>query len=416
MRKGVVCLVVFLFLLALVGCVPRATPTVAPRMPTATAKPPEPTATPEPSPTSQPEKFLFGIVLVGPKDDHGWSQAHYTAAEYAKERVSGSDFVVYESLIPGGEVTLEQVVEDMVAQGAKLIFTTSDAFEEDTIGVAKKFPEITFINVSGDDVLTGEAPANEGNFMGKMEYMKEVAGCSAALMTDSGTIAYLGPLINDETRRLVSAAYLGARYCYEHYRGDPTDLRFIVTWIGFWFNLPGVTLDPTVVTNGFFDEGADVIISGIDTTEGLVVTKQKSDQGARVFAIPYDYIGACAEAPDICLGVPYFNWGPAYLSTVKAVINGTWKQSWDWNGPDWNNINNPDTSHVGFFFGDGLPEVEKAQIEEFITGLASGNIKLFVGPLNLQDGTPYLQDGQVATDEQIWYLKKLLEGMEGPSE
>ncbi len=372
-------------------------------------------ATPAATPT--PEEFLFGIVLVGPKDDHGWSEAHYIAAEYAKEHVPGSDFIVYESLIPGGEVTLEQVVDDMVAQGAQLILTTSDAFEEDTIGVAEKYPEIVFINVSGDDVLTGEAPSNEGNFMGQMEYMKGVAGCTAALMTDSGTIAYLGPLINDETRRLASAAYLGARYCYEHYQGlDPDDLRFIVTWIGFWFHLPGVTLDPTVVANGFFDEGADVVISGIDTTEGLVVAKQRADQGARVFAIPYDYIYACDEAPDICLGVPYFNWGPAYLSTVKAVVDGTWKQSWDWNGPDWSDINNPDTSHAGFLFGDGLPEAQKAQVQEYISGLASGDIKLFVGPLNYQDGTTYLAEGQVATDEQIWYLRQLLEGMEGPSE
>ncbi len=405
MSKRVIGLWGLLVVVALLvaGCAGPATPAATPTTP--------------PAPTPTPEELLFGLVLVGPKDDHGWSEAHHVAAEYAMERVPGSDFVVYESLVPGGEVTLEQVVDDMVAQGARLILTTSDAFEEDTIGVAEKYPEIVFINVSGDDVLTGEAPSNEGNFMGQMEYMKGVAGCTAALMTDSGTIAYLGPLINDETRRLASAAYLGARYCYEHYRGlDPADLRFIVTWIGFWFHLPGVTLDPTVVANGFFDEGADVIISGIDTTEGLVVAKQRADEGARAFAIPYDYIGACDEAPDICLGVPYFNWGPAYLSTVQAVIDGTWKQSWDWNGPDWSDINNLDTSHAGFLFGDGLPDAQRAQGQEYISGLASGDIKLFVGPLNYQDGTTYLADGEVATDEQIWYLKQLLEGMEGPSE
>ena len=216
--------VLVLVLSLLVACAPKATPVPTPKIPTATAKPPEPTATLAPEltptpvpPTATPEPFLFGVVLVGPKDDYGWSEAHYIAAEYAKEHVPESDFITYESLIPGGEVTLEMVVDDMVAQGAKLIFTTSDAFEEDTIPVAKKYPDIVFINVSGDDVLTGEAPANEGNFMGKMEYMKGVAGCTAALMTDSGTIAYLGPLINDETRRLASAAYLeiGRASCRE---------------------------------------------------------------------------------------------------------------------------------------------------------------------------------------------------------
>ena len=373
-----------------------------------------------PTPKAQkPQEFIFGMVLVGPHNDHGWSEAHYTAGKYVEEKVPGTKMIWLESLNSADrpETTLEQVVDDMVSRGAKLIFTTSDAFEKDTIPVAKKYPDVVFINISGDDVLTGKAPPNEGNIMGYMVPMKGVAGCAAALATETGTIGYLGPLINFETRRLASAAYLGARYCYEKYRGkDPNDLRFIVTWIGFWFNIPGVTLDPTEVANNFFDSGADVVISGIDTTEALVVAKQRAAQGQRVFAIPYDYAGACKEAPDVCLGIPYFNWGPAYVKTVKAVMNGTWKQSWDWVPPDWNDINNRDTTGTGFVFGPALTDEWKADLQEFIQGLASGDIVLFKGPLKLQDGTVYLKEGEVATPKQIWYLPKLLEGMEGPSE
>ena len=135
MSKRTICLwsLLVVGVLLVVGCAGPATPTATPEFPT-TPSPPTPTTPPPATPT--PEKFLFGIVLVGPKNDHGWSEAHYIAAEYVKEHVPGSDFIVYESLIPGGEVTLEQVVDDMVAQGAKLILTTSAAVEEDTIGVA----------------------------------------------------------------------------------------------------------------------------------------------------------------------------------------------------------------------------------------------------------------------------------------
>jgi simple sugar transport system substrate-binding protein len=168
----------------------------------------------------------------------------------------------------------------MVADGATLIFTTSDEFEEDTLTVAEQHPDITFINISGDDALTGEAPANLGNLMGRMEDMKAIAGCAAALATQTGGIGYLGPLINFETRRLAASAYLGTRYCYENYRdASADDLDFTVTWIGFWFNIPGVTLDPTEVTNSFFDTGADVVMSGIDTTEGIDVSGQRAAQG-----------------------------------------------------------------------------------------------------------------------------------------
>lgn len=232
--------------------------------------------------------FLFGVVLVGPKNDHGWSQAHYEGALYVEANLPGSKMILFESLNPADkpEATLEGVVDDMVAQGATLIITTSDEFEEDTGTVAAKYPDVVFINASGDDAWAegqdaGKAPANLGNIMGRMEDMKAIAGCAAALATETGHIAYLGPLINFETRRLVSSAYLGAKYCYENYA--PSD-----------------------------------------------------------------------------------DWG--------------------------------------------------ADLNDFISKLASGAVNVWTGPINLQDGTEYIPAGQTATDLEIWYLPQLLEGMEGPSE
>ncbi len=256
---------------------------------------------------------------------------------------------------------------------------------------------------------------NLSNLMGRMEYGKMIAGCAAALTTQTGQIGYLGPLINDETRRLAASAYLGAKYCWTHYLGkDAADLKFKVTWIGFWFNIPGVTSDPTQVADDFFTSGYDVVISGIDTTEALVEAKKFHDQGKQVWAIPYDYKGACDEAPDVCLGVPYFNWGPGYRDMIQAAMQGTWKSQFVWAGPDWKDINNPDTSAVGFVKGQALGADASAKVDQFIDELAKG-LNLWVGPLKLQDGTVYLKDGEVATDQQIWYLPQLLEGMEGQS-
>jgi len=372
-----------------------------------------------PATEAPPEEFVFGMILVGPKNDRGWSQAHYEGGVYVEENLPGARMIVFESLNPADkpEATLEGVVDDMVSDGAKLVFTTSDEFEEDTVGAAEKYPEVVIVNISGDDVLTGEAPSNLGNIMGRMEDMKAIAGCAAALATETSKLAYLGPLINFETRRLVASAALGARYCYENYRGmDPDDLEFTVTWIGFWFNIPGVTLDPTEVATGFLDGGADVVISGIDTTEGIVVAGQRADQGEKVWAVPYDFEGACEEAPEICLGVPFFNWGPAYLETAEAVVDGTWTQSWDWNPPIWDALTDKTKTHVGWVDGLGLSAEIKKDLDVFIAGLASGDIVIWTGPINLQDGTPYLAEGEVATDDQVWYLPQLLEGIEGSSE
>jgi len=289
------------------------------------------------------------------------------------------------------------------------------------LAAAAEHPDVPMIWSSGDSAWADGQDyhpdlTNLGNVMGRMEYGKMIAGCAAALTTQTGKIGYLGPLINDETRRLASSAYLGARHCWTDVLGkDPADLAFKVTWIGFWFNIPGVTLDPTQVANDFFDSGHDVVISGIDTTEALVVAGQRAGAGESVWAIPYDFKGACDEAPDACLGVPYFNWGPAYLQVANSVIDGSFAATFQWNGPDWANINDPDTSAVGFEKGPALSSDASASLDEFIAGLADGSINLYTGPLNWQDGSTFLADGETATDLQIWYQGQLLEGMKGAS-
>jgi len=379
----------------------------------------EPASTPEPTAEAATDETVFGMILVGPKDDHGWSEAHYTAGQYVEANVSETRMIALESLNPDArpEMTLETAVDDMVGEGADLIFITSDDFAADTVVAAENHPDTMFVHTTGDHVLEGEAPSNLTNYMPRMVYGKMIAGCAAALATETGSIGYVGPLINDETRRLANAAYLGARHCYDAFQeegGD--DLRFAVEWIGFWFHIPGVTTDPTDVTNQMFDDGADVVISGIDTTEALQVTAERAAAGETVWAVPYDYEAACDDAPDICLGVPYFNWGPGYVDFVQSARQGEWESDWEWVDPDWDDFNDPDSSPIGYQKGPGLSDDQAAQLDAFIEGLADGTIMLFEGPLRYQDGSVYLEDGEVATDEEIWYMPQLLEGMEGLSE
>lgn len=400
-----------LFALVVAACAPAATPTPAP------TDVPAPTDAPAPTEAAG-EEVVIGLVMVGPREDHGWNEAHWHAVQYVLEHMPNAKLEWIDKVNPADRpgVTVEQIAEDLVAKGANFIITNSAEFKDGTNNAAAAHPDVTFIHASGDAVLDGSAPPNVGNIMGRMEYGKMIAGCAAALSTQTGSIAYLGPIIDPETRRLVNSAYLGARHCWEDIRGnDPADLKFAVTWIGFWFNIPGVTLDPTQVANDFFNGGADVILSGIDTTEGLVVAGQRQAAGETVYSIPYDYLGGCAEATAVCLGVPYFNWGPAYLETAQAIAAGTWQPEWEWLGPDWSDINNPDTSMIGWVHGDALSAENRAHVDAFVAQLADGSLNLWAGPLNYQDGTAYVAEGATATDEQIWYTEQLLEGIDGVS-
>ena len=396
--------------LVLSACQPAATPTTAPTT--------APTMAPE---ATMSKDLTFGLLMVGPYNDKGWSQAHYDAAKYVESKVPGTSLVYVDKVNPADRqgTTAAQLAGDLVSKGAKAVIFNSDDMKDDAIKYAEQNKDTWVIFASGDTVWKDgkdyhDLP-NMINIMGKMIYGKMIAGCAAALTSQTGKIGYLGPLINDETRRLASSVYLGAKYCWTQYLGKKAeDLQFKVTWIGFWFNIPGVTSDPSQVAKDFINGDYDVVVSGIDTTEGLVETNKAAAAGKKVWAIPYDYKDACKEAESVCLGVPYFNWGPAYVRYMKAIQDGTAKQTFEWLAPDWSNINNPDTSIVGFNKGAALSADAAANVDKFIAELGGG-LSLFTGPLNLQDTTPYLKDGETATDQQIWYLPQLLEGMEGQS-
>jgi simple sugar transport system substrate-binding protein len=362
--------------------------------------------------------FIFGLLLVGPHDDQGLSQAHYEGGKYVVEAIPGTKMIYIDRANPTDrpEVTITQLVDDMVEKGAKLIIANSVDMQDGIREAALKHAQIKFIQISGDDVRTGKAPKNLSNLMGRMEYGKMMVGFAAALTTKTGNIGYIGPLINEQSRRLASSCYLGAKYAWANVlKKDLKDLKFQVTWIGFWFNIPGTTTDPVQVCNNYFNNDYDVVISGIAATEMPVVAKQIREKGKTVWAIPYDNAGACEGLSDVCLGVPYFNWGPGYLNFIKAAKSGRWASKWIWLGPDWKDINNRDTTAVGFVAGPALSESATALLNKFISDLATGKVNLFKGPLNYQDGKPFVKAGQIASDKQIWYMEQLLQGMDRDS-
>lgn len=416
----IVVLAVALFAAACGSTTEETTTTVAPETTSTSVSQTESSTT---TTASQPitEDFTFGMLLVGPYNDHGWSQANYEGGTYVESKLPGAKMIYVDkansSDRPG--TTPDQLAEDLVNQGAQMIFFTSDDMKDGAYAFAKAHPDVPVVFTSGDGAWKEgkdyQDLPNLSDVMGKMEYGKMIAGVAAALTTQTGKIGYLGPLINDETRRLAASVYLGAKYAWTEYlKKDPADLVFTVNWIGFWFNIPGVTSDPTQVADNFFNQSYDVVVSGIDTTEALVEASKLAEAGKQVWAVPYDFAGALDEGPTVALGVPYFNWGPAYLEYVTAAREGQWSSFWQWRGPDWADINNPDTSAVGFKKGDGLSADASAKVDEFIAALAGG-LNLWTGPLNLQDGTEYLKDGEAATDQQVWYLPELLQGMEGQS-
>ena len=51
---------------------------------------------PATEPSTAAEGITFGLVLVGPQNDHGWSQAHYEGGQYVVDNMPGAEMIVFE--------------------------------------------------------------------------------------------------------------------------------------------------------------------------------------------------------------------------------------------------------------------------------------------------------------------------------
>ncbi len=223
--------------------------------PAATTAPTTMPATPASTPTTAQAPLTIGMILVGPYNDQGWSEATYDGVQYVISKMPNVKLVYIDNSF-NLKTTPAQQAEQLLTQGATIIIFNSDSFMDDSNTFAAAHPTVPTIMLSGDqNWAQGQNYKNIPNMidiMGRMEYMKNIAGCAAALTTQTGKIGFLGPLINSETRRLADSAFLGAQYCWTKILNkNASDLTFSVTWIGNWFNVPGQTLDPTQVADDF---------------------------------------------------------------------------------------------------------------------------------------------------------------------
>ena len=122
-------------------------------------------------------KFNVAMVLIGPHDDGGWSQAHYEGLQYMCQNVPDTH-VAYIELVPEG-VDSEQVFRSLARKGFNFIIGTSFGYMDPMATVAEEFPDITFLHLTGYK-SNGK---NFGNFFGAMEDFKYLAGMSVGEAT-----------------------------------------------------------------------------------------------------------------------------------------------------------------------------------------------------------------------------------------
>jgi basic membrane protein A and related proteins len=339
-------------------------------------------------PTVKEGAYNVAFVYVGPVGDGGWTYAHDLGRKELEAANKDVHTVYIESVGEGAEA--EQVIRGLARKGFDLVVATSFGFMDAVETVAGEFPAVKFLHISGHK----DNGKNFGNLFGAMEQMKYLAGIIAGARAKADgklKLGYIAPFPIPEVIRLGNALALGIR------KSCPS-CTMEIRWINSWF-------DPTKereAADSLLKAGAQVVITGADTSGPLVAAK---DQGK--WAVGYDSENACAVAPENCLTVPYWRWGPVYVEQVKAMRAGTWKAA-----AHYLDVPSGIVGLYGFMEGQEVPAGVPTEAAEIVRALLADMqagkftpFDLFAGPIKDNAGKEVLAAGKRLSQKDLEGLK-----------
>ncbi|MGJ8585270.1 MAG: BMP family ABC transporter substrate-binding protein [Marinosulfonomonas sp.] len=330
------------------------------------------------------DKTKVGFIYVGPKNDGGWTQHHHEAAEEMAAHFGDAVEMVYQESVPEG-ADAERAMTQMALGGADLIFTTSFGYMDPTINVAAKFPNVKFEHATGYKTAD-----NVGVYSARFYEGRAIQGFLAGKMTKTNKIGYIASFPIPEVIRGINSAYIQAK------KVNP-DVQFSVVWAYTWFD-PGKEAD---AATALIEQGADVILQHTDSTAPQAAAQKAGN--VYTFGQAAD-MAEYAPMPRISSIIDI--WAPYYIERVQDVIDGTWTSDNTWDGIEAGMVGIGEISSA-------VPDDIKAEAEAMRDAIVAGEYHPFTGPLNKQDGSVWLADGEVADDGTLAGLNFYVEGMTG---
>jgi simple sugar transport system substrate-binding protein len=330
------------------------------------------------------DKTKVGFVYVGPVGDGGWTYEHDQGRQAVVEAFGDKVETVYVENVAEGPDS-ERVMTQMALEGADLIFTTSFGYMDPTINVAKKFPNVRFEHATGYKT----AP-NVSTYSARFYEGRAVQGTIAGNMTESNIVGYIGSFPIPEVVRGINSAYIHAK------KVNP-DVQFKIVWAFTWFD-PAKEADAAKV---LIEQGADVILQHTDSTAPQAAAQAAGN------VITFGQASDMSEyGPSPRVSSIIDDWAPYYIARTQAVMDGTWETKMTWDGIGAGMVGIGEIS-------DAVPADVKEAALAMKASLADGSYHAFTGPINKQDGSAWLADGEVADDGTLAGMNFFVEGIEG---
>ena len=358
---------------------------------------------------AQVEQITAGFIYVGPTDDNGWTEAHDAARQMLDDEYDWLTTIAVES-VP--EADAEPFIDQLIQQGANVIFTTSFGFMDATIAAAARYPDVVFAHATG----FMRAP-NVATYTAEFYQVYYLNGLMAGALTESGEVGYVGAFPIPEVKRHISAFTMGVREV------NP-EATVNVRWLNSWYNPAAAT----EATQALIADGSDVFAF---TEDSPTVIQVAAEQDLPSFA---HYSPMLSFAPEYVVSGQLVHWDVIYRDILTKVHDGTYTpqnlQDTDYwsllysgaveTGADEGTFINP-------VFEDDLqavtvndPELGEVTVFDLVnTRLEQMNAETpafdpFTGPLSDRNGNEVAADGVTLNIGELASMQWAAEGVVGP--
>lgn len=331
----------------------------------------------------------IGVIEIG-DDQETYTKAHSDGIRAAAEELGVSlDNIIFKTKIPEDNQCVV-AADQLAAEGCQLIISNSYGHQDPITEAAQKYPNITFVAMTGDFASISGVP-NLYNAFTKVFEARYVSGVVAGMkvkeLVDAGKlsdsnykdgkvkIGYVGAFPYAEVVSGYSAFFLGIQSVYP-------DVVMDVQYTSSWFDLEGEAAAAELL----IDRGCVIIGQHADSTGAPAAVEAANNAGKPVYSVGYN-VDMIPTAPTAALTSPTNNWAEYYKELFSAVINGTEiPQNWA-KGFDANAVGITD---LGVSCAEGTQEA----VDAAIAGIKDGTVKVF-------DTSKFTVDGATLTTSPV---------------
>ena len=332
----------------------------------------------------------IGVILVGDETE-GYSAAHIEGIKTAAAELGMADDQIIWKYKVEESSDCADAAEDLVGQGCQAIFSNSYGHQTYVVEVAEKYPDVTFVSMTGDFAAISGLDNFKNAFTSVYEsrYVSGiVAGLKLKELTESGEltpetqpesfdadgnvkIGYVGAFSYAEVVSGYTAFFLGIQSVVENVVMD-------VTYTNSWFDITA----EAEAANALMSSGCVVIGQHADSTGAPSAVQAAQDAGKVAYSIGYN-VDMLAVAPTAALTSATNVWEVYYEYAMKAVINGE-KIARNWAA------GYAEGAVAITALGESCAEGTAEKVEETIAALQDGSLKVF-------DVTKFTVDGETVT-------------------